>query len=130
MNRIPRAGANRELMSHLTQLGQHPLAALRMHKRNAGAVRAKTGRRVDHPGATGFQRGYGRLNIINLVGDMMDAGTVLLLPEYRHPTFSVKRFVRVTSDGFFISVSARDPKFDSVATKALHLTDIPVTFVK
>lgn len=42
-----------------------------------------------------------------------------LLPEYRHPAFSVKRFVRVTSDGFFISVSARDPKFDSAATTGL-----------
>ncbi len=42
-----------------------------------------------------------------------------LLPEYRHPLFSAKRFARATSDGFFISVAARDPKFDSVLTKAL-----------
>ncbi len=42
-----------------------------------------------------------------------------LLPEYRHPAFSVKRFARVTSDGFFISIAASDPKFDLSATRAL-----------
>jgi mono/diheme cytochrome c family protein len=42
-----------------------------------------------------------------------------LLPEYLHPAFSAKRFVRVTSDGFFISIEARDPKFDLASAKAL-----------
>lgn len=42
-----------------------------------------------------------------------------LLPEYRHPAFSVKRFARATSEGFFISIAASDPKFDSSATRAL-----------
>jgi mono/diheme cytochrome c family protein len=42
-----------------------------------------------------------------------------LLPQYWHPAFSAKRFVRVTSDGFFISVEASDPKFDQVLTKRL-----------
>lgn len=42
-----------------------------------------------------------------------------LLPEYRHPAFSVRRFVRATSDGFFISIAASDPKFDAGAARAL-----------
>jgi len=42
-----------------------------------------------------------------------------LLPQYWHPAFSAKRFVRVTSDGFFISVEAEDRMFDPVLTKRL-----------
>ena len=42
-----------------------------------------------------------------------------LLPEYRHPVFSVKRFARATSDGFFISIAADDPRFDVDATRLL-----------
>lgn len=42
-----------------------------------------------------------------------------LLPQYWHPAFSAKRFARVTSDGFFISIEASDSKFDVRATKAL-----------
>jgi hypothetical protein len=35
-----------------------------------------------------------------------------LLPEYSHPLFSSEAFRRVTQDRFFISIEARDPKFD------------------
>ncbi len=35
-----------------------------------------------------------------------------LLPEYHHPLFSSERFRRATQDRFFISIEARDPKFD------------------
>jgi mono/diheme cytochrome c family protein len=42
-----------------------------------------------------------------------------LLPQYWHPAFSARRFARVTTDGFFISVEASDPKFDLILTKRL-----------
>ena len=40
------------------------------------------------------------------------------LPRHHHPLFAVPRFVRVSDDGFYISISARDPNFDE-ATRAL-----------
>jgi mono/diheme cytochrome c family protein len=39
-----------------------------------------------------------------------------LLPQYGHPAFSSKAFRQVTTDGFFISIAARDPKFDQNST--------------
>jgi hypothetical protein len=36
-----------------------------------------------------------------------------LLPEYSHPLFSSEAFRRATQDRFFISIEARDPKFDA-----------------
>ncbi len=41
------------------------------------------------------------------------------LPVFRHPLFTSERFRRVTDDGFFIAVEARDAKFDLTATAAL-----------
>jgi hypothetical protein len=41
------------------------------------------------------------------------------LPMHYHPLFHSRRFERVTDDGFFISIEARDPRFDPVATRAL-----------
>ncbi|MFZ5832277.1 MAG: quinol:electron acceptor oxidoreductase subunit ActD [Planctomycetota bacterium] len=35
-----------------------------------------------------------------------------LLPQFWHPVFANERFRRVTTDGFFISIDARDKKFD------------------
>lgn len=40
------------------------------------------------------------------------------LPEWYHALFSRRRFRRVTADRFFISVEARDPKFDARQTRA------------
>jgi hypothetical protein len=40
-------------------------------------------------------------------------------PEYFHPVMQHPLFHRATDDKFFISVEARDPKFDRVQTKAL-----------
>jgi hypothetical protein len=34
------------------------------------------------------------------------------LPQYSHPLFKSERFRRATQDRFFISIEARDPKFD------------------
>lgn len=41
------------------------------------------------------------------------------LPQFYHPLFKVERFRRASGDRFFISVEARDPKFDAVRTRAL-----------
>ena len=42
-----------------------------------------------------------------------------LLPQYWHFAFSSRRFARATADGFFISIEARDPKFDAAETEKL-----------
>jgi len=39
------------------------------------------------------------------------------LPRLHHPVFYSDRFGRVSDDGFFISIEAADPKFDSEAAK-------------
>ena len=41
------------------------------------------------------------------------------LPQFSHFLFRAKRFHRATTDGFFISVAADDPKFDEAATAGL-----------
>jgi hypothetical protein len=41
------------------------------------------------------------------------------LPQYWHPIFGSERFKRATSDRFFISVEAADPRFDAEATRRL-----------
>ncbi len=38
------------------------------------------------------------------------------LPQWRHGVFSSPRFSRATDDRFFISIEAKDPKFDSHRT--------------
>jgi mono/diheme cytochrome c family protein len=42
-----------------------------------------------------------------------------LLPQFWHWTFSSQRFARATTDGFFISIDAKDAKFDESAVRAL-----------
>ena len=51
-------------------------------------------------------------------------GMLLLngFPRFHHAVFSSQRFRRVTQDRFFISVEARDPKFDANGTKAFLST--------
>lgn len=41
------------------------------------------------------------------------------LPQLWHPVFESRRFIRATADGFFISVEARDPKFDEASARRL-----------
>jgi hypothetical protein len=50
------------------------------------------------------------------------------LPMPFHPLFNMKRFATVTRDGFFLSIEAKDAKFDLEATRAfllsLHATSV------
>jgi mono/diheme cytochrome c family protein len=48
-------------------------------------------------------------------------GAIVLswLPEYSHPVLRSERFRRATTDGFFVSIEARDPQFDGEATGQL-----------
>jgi len=62
----------------LTQLSQHAIAAFWMHKGDFSAVRAISGLLINHPRPTAFQPGNGRLNVIHLICDMVDTGTVFL----------------------------------------------------
>jgi hypothetical protein len=39
------------------------------------------------------------------------------LPRLNHPLFASRQFARVTDDGFFIAIEARDPKFSADGTK-------------
>lgn len=44
------------------------------------------------------------------------------LPMLFHPLFNAKSFASVTRDGFFLSIEARDAKFDLEATRAFLLS--------
>ncbi|MGB5107968.1 MAG: DUF3341 domain-containing protein [Candidatus Zixiibacteriota bacterium] len=39
------------------------------------------------------------------------------LPQLFHPLFESKNFVRFSDDGFFVSIDAKDSKFDAIRTK-------------
>lgn len=41
------------------------------------------------------------------------------LPRFHHPLFAAPLFRRATDDGFYLCVSADDPKFDAEVTRAL-----------
>jgi hypothetical protein len=41
------------------------------------------------------------------------------LPRHNHPVFSSDRFKEFSTDKFFISVEAADPKFDPATTRRL-----------
>ncbi len=41
------------------------------------------------------------------------------LPDWFHPLFRSDRFARVTDDGFFIAIEAKDPRFDETETRLL-----------
>ncbi|MBK1884348.1 DUF3341 domain-containing protein [Luteolibacter pohnpeiensis] len=44
---------------------------------------------------------------------------LMQLPRLNHPLFASRQFQRVTDDGFFIAIEARDPKFSPSGTKDL-----------
>ncbi len=41
------------------------------------------------------------------------------LPRPNHPMFNWNRFSRVTNDGFFLAIEARDPRFTEVEAREL-----------
>lgn len=41
------------------------------------------------------------------------------LPQFWHPVFSSPRFRRATTDGFFLGIEARDPRFHATSTREL-----------
>lgn len=41
------------------------------------------------------------------------------LPQFFHPVFASERFKRASNDRFFISIEAKDPRYDRVRTRAL-----------
>jgi hypothetical protein len=41
------------------------------------------------------------------------------LPRWNHPLFNWNRFGRVTNDGFFLAIEARDPRFAEDAVREL-----------
>ena len=41
------------------------------------------------------------------------------LPKWYHPVFNWERFSRVSDDGFFLVIEARDAKFSETKTRAL-----------
>lgn len=49
---------------------------------------------------------------------MATVGMLVLnrFPRWHHPLFESEQFKRVSDDGFFVSIEAKDPKFDQVAT--------------
>ena len=40
-----------------------------------------------------------------------------MLPRFNHPVFESERFKKVTDDGFFVSIEAKDSQFHSTKTK-------------
>ena len=52
------------------------------------------------------------------LGAFVYALHLMRLPRFHHPLFESKRFDRVTDDGYFILIDARDPRFDEAATPA------------
>lgn len=58
-----------------------------------------------------------------VMGAAFTAGLGMLflnnLPEWYHPTLKSEKFRRVTTDGFFLAISAKDPKFNPEKTRKL-----------
>lgn len=52
-------------------------------------------------------------------GAILSMFVLNLLPMLYHPVFKHSRFARVTADGFFVVVEARDQRFDPESTRAL-----------
>src|SRR5450631_2681865 len=63
-------------MSTLAEFRQDTIAALGMYKGDSCPVGAVARVFIDHPGTVGHQFGYGGLDVIHLIGQMVDAGAV------------------------------------------------------
>lgn len=70
-----------------------------------------------------------------LFSALFTLGAILLmnrLPELYHPVFNVAAFGRASRDRFFLCIEARDPRFDTHATRAflsslgaIEVADVP-----
>jgi hypothetical protein len=56
------------------------------------------------------------LSAFTVVGSLL---VMSQMPKWYHPVFNWDRFKRVTDDGFFIVIEARDPKFHEDKTRKL-----------
>ena len=68
--------------------------------------------------------GRGRIKVEALSAGAFLASVFALLimnqlPKWYHPVFNWERFNRVSDDGFFLVIEARDPKFSETKTRAL-----------
>jgi len=84
-------------------------------------------------GMRGIKSGIANINTIAAFFPIMFELTILLsgftvlfgllglmgLPRLNHPLFNSRQFNRVTDDGFFIAIEARDPNFETSGTKEL-----------
>ncbi|MDM7914351.1 MAG: DUF3341 domain-containing protein [Candidatus Eisenbacteria bacterium] len=55
--------------------------------------------------------------LFSALGSFLGMLAFNFLPEYAHPLFRSERFRRATQDRFFISVEARDPKYDEARVR-------------
>ena len=57
--------------------------------------------------------------LLGSIGAVIGLIVVTGFPRLYHPLFTSERFRRATSDRFFISIEASDPRFDRAQTRAL-----------
>lgn len=67
--------------------------------------------------------------LLGAFGAVFGMWALNVLPMWYHAVFKSKRFERATDDRFFITIEARDPKFDASATQAF-LKEIGATHVE
>jgi hypothetical protein len=67
--------------------------------------------------------------LLGALGAVVGLVFVTGLPRLSHPLFSSERFRRATSDRFFLSIEAEDPRFDRARTRAL-LESLAATHVE
>lgn len=57
--------------------------------------------------------------LLSAIGAFLSVWALSRLPRFHHPVFTSNRFRRASSDRFFISVEASDPRYERVATRLL-----------
>ncbi len=67
--------------------------------------------------------------LMGAIGALLGMAALNGLPRLHHSLFSSKAFEAASDDKFFISIEARDPKFDATATSEF-LSDLGATLVE
>lgn len=67
--------------------------------------------------------------LFTAIGTLLGMFLLNGLPRLSHPIFNSEAFERVTDDAFFISIEAKDAKFDAEKTKSF-LEDIGATYIE